>query len=282
MSQEAPPLTSDEWKKIAYDPNPPEMPDDTKKLFETYSQIRPEQVLSHVIDIRERAFQAHPYPCLGHWRFLHLAIGRHPLYAEVLRRMRTGDQILLDLGCAVAQDIRRLVADGVDSSKCYGSDLLLEFLDLGYELFNDKETLKTHFIEADIFDEDSELNQLNHKVDIINASSFFHLFGWEQQKQIARRCTKLLTGRKDNLIIGRQVGNDESGEVPKRDGQGARFRHNIESWRRMWKEVGQETGIDLLVEGQFTDMKGIMPGAGRHFGREEGTKMMVFSVRRII
>lgn len=197
-----------------------------------------------------------------------------------MQRLRTGKEIFLDIGCAFAQDIRRLVADGADSSKCYGMDLRLEFLDLGYELFRDKETLKTRFIEADIFEEPSPLVELYGKVDIINASSFFHLFSWDESKIVAQRCLKLFTGKKNNLLLGRQVGNSNPGEYARGHTPGMRYRHNVESWRRFWTEIGQENGIEFEVNGHMTEEPGWMTSDAA-FKRDKGNKIMLFSVRRI-
>ena len=163
--------------------------------------------------------------------------------------MRSGDQMYLDLGCAFAQDIRRLVADGVDSSRCYGSDLRLDFIDLGYDLFRDRDTLQSKFICADVFDPAGPLKELDDGVDIIGASSFFHLFSWEEQKKVAHRVVKLMTPQRDSLLVGRQVGNTDPAEVPRRNGSGSRFRHNVESWRKLWNEVGEEAGVRFDVDG---------------------------------
>lgn len=162
--------------------------------------------------------------------------------------MLTGKEVYLDLGCAFAQDIRRLVADGVDSANCYGSDYQLDFIELGYELFKDKQTLKSEFIAADIFDDKSTLNSLEGRVDIIGASSFFHLFDWNDQKRIAIRVTRLLKSRPGNLLVGRQIGDEIAGEKVRRSGSGSRYRHNADSWRKFWKEVGEETDVDFEVE----------------------------------
>lgn len=186
--------------------------------------------------------------------------------------MRSGDQIFLDLGCAFAQDIRRLVADGVDSSKCFGSDLRLDFMELGYELFRDKETLQSKFIEADVFDDNSSLNELNGTVDIIGASAFFHLFDWDQQKIVAHRVVKLMRPQKDSLVVGIQVGHQEPGETPGRTG-GTRYRHNLESWRRFWREVGEETGTRYEVDG----VEAMLPVEYRRIGDIS----LEYTVRRI-
>ena len=189
--------------------------------------------------------------------------------------MKTGDQTYLDLGCAFAQDVRRLVVDGVDSNKCYGSDLHLDFLELGYELFRDKEKLKSKFIAADIFDPGSPLRELEGKIDIIGASSFFHLFDWEHQKRVAHSAVKLLKPQKDSLIVGRQVGNKDHGEKARRRGSGTRYRHNLESWRKFWTEVGDEAGVRFDVDG----IEKSIP-VGNQF-RDLADISLEFSVRRL-
>lgn len=183
----------------------------------------------------------------GQWRFLDLSLGNHALYSEVLDRMRTGSQTVLDLGCAFGQDIRRLVFDGADSAHCYGSDLQLDFLNLGYELFRDKETLGAKFIQADIFDPSSPLSQLDGKVDIIHAASFFHLFSRPDQKKIAHRVVALMKPTKDTLLLGRQMASREPGEQPRLTGEGRQtnathFRHDENTWREFWTETGEEAG----------------------------------------
>jgi len=212
---------------------------------------------------------------------LNLAVGQHQLYqSEILPRMLGGDQTFLDLGCAFAQDVRRLVADGVDSRQCYGADLRLDFLQLGYELFNDRDTLKTRFIEADIFDQNSSLKKLDGQIDIVNASSFFHLFDLEEQKQVARSVIKLMRPRKDSLIVGRQVGNANPREVPRRDGAGSRFRHDVESWRQMWDDVGQEFGVKFEVDGRIQPVGSLGVKANISEADGESAVMMEYSVRR--
>ncbi|KAK3072873.1 hypothetical protein LTR53_006013 [Teratosphaeriaceae sp. CCFEE 6253] len=239
----------------------------------------PELALS---DGTKEVLAIHPYPCIGMGRFLNLAIGQHQLYhSEILPRMLSGEQTYLDLGCAFAQDVRRLVADGVDSSKCYGSDLRLDFIELGYELFNDRETLQSRFIAADVFDENSALQELNGHVDIIDASSFFHLFTLAEQKQIARSVIKLIRPRRDSLVVGRQVGNAKPAEFPRRDGQGSRFRHDIDSWREMWDEVGDEAGVKFTVDGRMNTVASLGNKVNTTEAEADSAMMMEFLVRRM-
>jgi len=262
-----------------------ELSDSTREVFETYSKIPPHEVMNHCYAIREKAWSIHPYPCIGMGRFLQMAIGNHHLYQpEILPRMLRGDQKYLDLGCAFAQDIRRLVADGVDSRNCYGADLQLDFLDLGYELFRDRETLQSTFITADIFDPASDLMGIQGTIDIVDASSFFHLFSWDDQKAAAQTVTKLLKPQKDSLVVGRQMGHVDGGEFARRGEKGLGFRHNAETWRRMWNEVGEEAGgvqfsAEAILKPIPRELKDAMQSQARP--EDEGSVSMEFSVRRL-
>ncbi|KAK5116957.1 hypothetical protein LTR62_006678 [Meristemomyces frigidus] len=257
-----------------------DLPPSTKDVLVNYSNIPEGKVESH----RAKAWSIHPYPCIGMFRFCHLAIGNHALYkSEILPRMLSGQQTYLDLGCAFAQDIRRLVADGVLSEKCYGADLRLDFLNLGYELFNDRQSLKSKFIEADIFDANSGLRELEGNIDIVDASSFFHLFRYHDQKAVARSVIKLLRPQKDSLVVGRQVGSTKPGEVNRKSGHGSMFRHDMASWRKLWEEVGGEVGVKFQVEGELKQRDfGAKKAADQADGGEAGSIMvMEFSVRRL-
>ena len=66
--------------------------------------------------------------------------------------------------------------DGAPSQDMYTWDLKGEFPDLGHDLFNDKETLKTHGFAADIFAPSSALGEMDGKIDAIYAASFFRTY----------------------------------------------------------------------------------------------------------
>lgn len=194
--------------------------------------------------------------------------------------------VFLDLGCAFAQDLRRLVADGVDSSRCYGTDLRLDFLELGYELFRDRETLRSKFIAADVLEEggDAEgkenplMRELEGKVDIINASSFFHLFTLEQQKVAARVVVRLLKPRKGSLLLGRQKASAVAGNTTGRSQVAKKFWHSEESWKGFWREIGEEVGAEFEVE---VRMLGDRFGTLEKPLEEADGLAMSFSVRRL-
>lgn len=60
---------------------------------------------------------------------------------------------------------------------------------------------------------------------------------------------KILSNRKGSLVLGRQAGNLEAGEqVHRTNAAQSMFRHNAESFRKMWKEVGEATGTKWRVD----------------------------------
>lgn len=157
----------------------------------------------------------------------------------------------------------------------------MDFMELGHALFLDKGKLKSKFIAADVFDGDSELKQLDAKVDILHASCFLHLFNWDQQVQIAKRIVRLLRPQPGSLLMGRQVGNLNPGEYKRRYGEGSRYRHDATSWEKMWVQVGEETGsrwkVDATLETEnveYFESERVMEWS------PAGTRRLVFTVRR--
>ncbi len=227
------------------------VPKDMAALLATYSGIPAgEEQKRHIVQVRDRAYQAHPYPCLGRWRFLKLDLAGHPLYSTTIlpALKEKAEWIFLDLGCCLGQDLRKLIYNGADPARLYGADLRPEFIDIGYALFRDEDKFpRDHFIApADVFDPSptTELAQkCDGRVGILNATAVFHLFGLAEQKTMASRCLRLMDphasvgGGGRSLICGCQVGKVDAGEVVRgRDGR-SRFRHNEDSWRDMWEQV---------------------------------------------
>ncbi|EOA90459.1 hypothetical protein ACJQWK_08078 [Exserohilum turcicum] len=223
---------------------------DVRDLFESYSKVPRADVVAHIKHIRDEAFKIHPYPCLGNWGFLNFSIGTGPAYHQVVSRIKNGERFL-DLGCCMGQDIRKLVRDGAPSGNTYASDLKRDFWDFGYDMFLDRSTLQTEFVQADIFDPDSQLKQLDGTVDIVNAASFFHLFDWDGQVKAAKRVAQLLKPVPNSVIIGRQGGQPQAGKIAHLMKDVNAFWHNVESWKDMWKKVGEETGTEWTVEAKL-------------------------------
>jgi len=219
-----------------------------------------------------------PYPCIGMFRFLNMNSPSSPYYPEIIQRLKNGEK-LLDLGCCFGQELRQMVFDGAPAENLYGSDLRMDFMELGYDLFLDKDKLTSQFIAADVFDPESDLKQLEGKIDIIQSSSFFHLFTWDQQVELGKIVVKLLKPQPGSMIFGRQVGNKTPAEYPRRQGEGTRYRHDAASWNKLWMQIGEETGTKWHVEAELqppnllmvTEFKDLHP---------EGTGLLKSTVRR--
>lgn len=108
--------------------------------------------------------------------------------------------------CCFGQDIGKLVHGGAASDNIIGVDLEPRFLDLGYELFGDRETLRERLYSGDIFDENF-LAEFQGKIDIIFVGSFLRLFTFDQQKVIVAQMVRLLRHRENSLAFGRPSGD---------------------------------------------------------------------------
>jgi hypothetical protein len=93
---------------------------------------------------------------------------------------------------------------------------------------------------------------------------------------------KLLRPEKGSLVLGRQLGNVESGEENRVSGNGSRYRHNEASWRKLWEQAGEETGSKWLVEAQLgkIDLSALRPAAGFDKWTPPQTRILEFTVRR--
>lgn len=138
--------------------------------------------------------------------------------------------------------------------------------------------MKTKFIAANVLDETSDLDSLNGKVDIVFVGAFLHLFDYADQVKVAQRIVKLLRPKKDSLILGRQVGNINPGEKAGRSGRSV-FRHNEESFQKLWDEVGEATGTKWRAEATLLPPDNIdqrlMPTL-----HDDGMRRLTFTVYR--
>lgn len=153
---------------------------------------------------------------------------------------------------------------GAPIQNLYGVELYPEFLELGYELFNDKARLGGHFYVGDVFAPPKTLTMdlLKGRVDMISAIAFLHLFTWEEQIAACVRMISFLKpfDEKDQdqqVIFGRQAASVAPG-VRVRSGVGWGRRellmHDLWTFKKLWKEVGSITGTQWEVKGQLKEL----------------------------
>lgn len=151
--------------------------------------------------------------------------------------------------------LRQLVFDGASANRLFGADLEPRFMEVGYELFRDKKKLRSMFVACDVLEgaenntaAEDPLKLLDGKMTVIHATSFFHLFGWNDQVIAGKRIVRLLKPKDPNVFIfGRQVGCEDPGLQTGPRGH-ARFLHNPETWQRLWDVIGEETNTRWRTE----------------------------------
>lgn len=208
--------------------------------------------------------------------FLDLHMSQHPLYPDILSRLNsTPTTRLLDVGCGLGQDIRKLVFDGVPADKIYAVELKGGLITAGHDLFMDGGQKGITFLQGDAVNDDMKqwMKALNveNGFEIIHTGALFHLFTWETQLTIAKNLVGLVHGRDNAVIFGWTFAAQESGlRCVGPNEEGKVYGHNEESARRLWEEVGEVTG---------TKWGGLAEGGD--WGDADGNGMMWFSVRRV-
>ena len=171
--------------------------------------------------------------------------------------------------------------DGAPSNKLYGVELVSEFVDLGYELFLDKDILQATFLQADIMQEPHFGGlHLEGKVDIVYASSFFHLFTLEEQFELSKVVVSILRPKKGSLLLGRQMGSIKPGLYPLRKLEEKKlWRHDIDSFKRMWEGVGRATGTTWSVDASLDDEE--LGYKGNESWVDSNMRRLLFAVHRL-
>jgi hypothetical protein len=125
-----------------------------------------------------------------------------------------------------------------------------------YKLFRDEKILpKNHFITADMLDtESSGLAELEGKLDVINAVSFFPIFDLEHQRKFIKRFIQLLKTEKGVMATGRMGAHQEAGfhagaqaKAATKSG-GEMWEHNVKSFADLWNQVGSELDTEWDVK----------------------------------
>ncbi|KAI4139036.1 MAG: hypothetical protein LQ341_004395 [Variospora aurantia] len=282
-----------------------ELTPDAKKLLVSYSGVSLAELEAHIYSVRDKAWGIFPWPCVGEFWFLSFGLAKHPLYKNmVLPRLKAG-HTLLDIGACLGQDLRKCIFDGAPATNLYASDLFPEYEELAYDLWRDHDKLPSgHFFADDILADNASFTSgllMTHlgpaSVDIITITMFLHLFNYENQLRVATRILHLLSHRPGSMILGSQAGSIDFGEHPlkppfHRGEAGVKrtvFRHNPESFERLWREAGQAMGVPLQVSAVLQAPTDFLAAADssfdlafkkrRYLTRSE-TRRLYFSVMR--
>ncbi|PYH78621.1 hypothetical protein BO82DRAFT_377074 [Aspergillus uvarum CBS 121591] len=241
---------------------------DARRVLESYSGLSPDEVIPHVLAVRNEAFEVYQYACIGQMRFLSFNLQHLPFYPQILEHLRTNPTAgFLDAGCCFAQELRFLADQGIPTTQLYGCDLEQIFIELGYQLFRDHDRFAATFAVGDLaapgteaFEAGDIARTLQGRISVVFASSLFHMWNYEVQLRVAIRLVRLCreatgtgTGTGTGTIIaGRQMGSTLAGEHAMtgmtKDPTATHYRHNVESIKGFWSDVGRATGTGWTVE----------------------------------
>lgn len=198
-----------------------------------------------------------------------------------MARVRAGEY-LLDVGCCLGQDVRKLVFDGAPAANVAGAELNAGFVDLGYELFRDRETLAPRFIApANILrDENGALAAIAGQWDIVHLGMVLHLFTWEEQGKVFENAIALLRrDAKGTTIIGQAVGNLEGKMLARVGGGKETYRHNEETFNKLINEVAVRTGTQWKVTSALDKPLSIFDG--KSTWGNAGARRLSFEIEHI-
>ncbi len=111
--------------------------------------------------------------------------------------------------------------------------------------------MKARFIEADIFDPNTPLRDLNGKIDIIFACQFLHLFSWKKQFDALTKIVEM--SRPGTCLVGYQIGREHPVEVQRP--WGVMFYHDVDSFNELWREVARETGTKWVLNVSMVSLR---------------------------
>ena len=171
----------------------------------------------------------------------------------MLSRIKAG-ATFLDAGCCFGYVLRQLALDGAPPVNLIGSDLRQEYIDLGYELFRDRESFGARFLTGNLLEpSDAALAELDGTVDIIHAASLFHLFSWADQVRLGERLVRFFKPNGEGpMVFGRQRGSAEPVNRDGKDvGELVRYDHDPKTLQELWDEIGSRTGTIWKVDARL-------------------------------
>lgn len=153
-------------------------------------------------------------------------------------------------------------------------------MDLTYELLKGTAEIQSTFIVANMLGDATPFNSsflraIAGQIDVTWAESF-HVFRVDDQVKVATIIIRDLMWPCDGfVIIGRQAGNVKPrylADWTKKDGN-EMFAHGDETWKKLWKDVGDVTGTEWEVNAKLETPAGA-------FAEHPDNRLLTFSVRR--
>lgn len=192
--------------------------------------------------------------------------------------------MFLDIGTCLGQDIRKLIHDGAPSATVAGAELSSTFIELGYRLFRD-DPATMRVVQADILAPlygDSSLAPFCGMLKVVQLGMILHLFSWDEQLTAFEHAIALLSDEPGVLVIGQATGNLDGIETrtvsPGGKDKGT-WKHNVESFERLIRDVEERTGTRWTVKAAL-DM-GLSVQDGKRTWDDPRTRRLLFEIERL-
>jgi hypothetical protein len=137
------------------------------------------------------------------------------------------------------RDPTRLVYDGAPSKNLYGVDIA-NYWNVGFDMFQDKNSFDAKFIEADILSDNTAFASLKSRVDFVSVFQLLHQWNWNGQLEAAKTLANFT--KPGSMIVGNQIGNQDAREYTIKPATTQVYRQNAESMEKLWNQVGEQTG----------------------------------------
>lgn len=211
------------------------------EFFKAYGNISKEMLVPKVQKIYSKALNVHNYRCLVTLKFLAPRIVHNPFYEEVI--LSGKEQSILDIGCALGTDLRKIYLDGPKNQTLYGLDLENKFIELGYELFDDWQSNKIHFTTGNILEEETvERIRTQEHWDVIYSSSVIHLLGKKDVEILLQNIYSLLS--EGGIFFGQTTGLKVPQERLEKSGR----RYYLHSKDSLQYELGKAGFRNIQIE----------------------------------
>lgn len=222
---------------------------DVQEFFSRYlnQPFHAESFEKRMKEINQKALEIYPYRCVQTYSYLTTRMMKNPFYSSIVKDINT--KFILDVGCCVGSDMRRLILDGAQSDYMLGVDLEADFFKIGFEIFQDQLKLpKNIFLQADIFEEDfiekiqGEMkmrklhnNRIFQGFDLIQLGAVIHLLTEEKIELLLKLIYERLL-KEGGSLVGQTIGTiaTSGGGV----GDLNKFLHSKDSLTSVMSRVG--------------------------------------------
>ena len=152
-------------------------------------------------------------------------IRKHPRYRIILER--GGD--FLDYGCGTGDDIRALIRDGYPRNRIKGFDIDWNSINIGFDLYRDKEIMQDIFVISKIYP------FKNETFDTVYSGSVLHTI--KDVNEISIYLSNAYkTLRNGGILFGSTLGTEGHTYIPSDDAQRTLLTEN--KLRNLFEETG--------------------------------------------